>query len=292
MPSIQRRPQVATADASLRPPTLAEVTDHLDTAPWIANIGDVVGQLQAAGNLVLVCTVTWRFAAEHLRRLHGFDAVSGTVMGTRKGVLTGAVVRHFDREDKIGFVGEHCARCGLDLHNVVAVGDARSDLPLFAVAGRAVALNATPHARAAADAVIDTGDLSDLLPVLQRADAGAPRPPHRTCYGVPDREHIKGAWMADSTFTFRVDEELKAAFADIAAAQEHTAAQLLRVLMRNTVQQWHESQEHGAWIHSEVKHALQEAADPTIERIPHDRVLSSWRQQRAELERRAAGRSA
>lgn len=31
--------------------------------------------------------------------------------------------------------------------------------------------------------------------------------------------------MADSTFTFRVDQELKAAFADVAAAQEHTAAQ-------------------------------------------------------------------
>lgn len=98
--------------------------------------------------------------------------------------------------------------------------------------------------------------------------------------------------MADSTFTFRVDDELKAAFADVAAAQEHTAAQLLRVLMRNTVQQWRESQEHDAWIRGEVNHALREASDPTIERIPHDRVLSSWRQQRAELERRAAGRSA
>ena len=97
--------------------------------------------------------------------------------------------------------------------------------------------------------------------------------------------------MADSTFTFRVDDELKAAFADVAAAQEHTAAQLLRVVMRTTVQQWHESQEHDAWIRGEVDQALQEAADPAIERIPHDRVLSSWRQQRAELERRAAGRT-
>ena len=98
--------------------------------------------------------------------------------------------------------------------------------------------------------------------------------------------------MADSTFTFRVDDELKAAFADVASAQEHTAAQLLRIVMRNTVQQWHESHEHDAWIRNEVNHALREATDPGIERIPHDRVLSSWRQQRAELERRAAGRTA
>jgi predicted transcriptional regulator len=98
--------------------------------------------------------------------------------------------------------------------------------------------------------------------------------------------------MADSTFTFRVDDELKAAFAEAAAAQEHTAAQLLRVLMRDAVQRWHESREHDAWFRSVVEQAVREAADPTVDRIPHDRVLSSWRQQRAELERRAAGRTA
>ena len=98
--------------------------------------------------------------------------------------------------------------------------------------------------------------------------------------------------MADSTFTFRVDDELKAAFAEVAAAQEHTAAQLLRVLMRHAVQQWHESQEHDAWFRGEVEQALEEAADPQVERVPHDRVVSSWRQQRAELKRRAAGRTA
>jgi predicted transcriptional regulator len=98
--------------------------------------------------------------------------------------------------------------------------------------------------------------------------------------------------MADSTFTFRVDEDLKAAFAKIAAAQEHTAAQLLRLLMRDAVQHWHESQQHDAWFRGEVEQAVREAADPTIERIPHDQVISSWRQQRADLERRAAGRTA
>lgn len=39
--------------------------------------------------------------------------------------------------------------------------------------------------------------------------------------------------MADSTFTFRVDDEVEAAFAEVAAAQGRTAAQLSRVLMRH-----------------------------------------------------------
>jgi predicted transcriptional regulator len=98
--------------------------------------------------------------------------------------------------------------------------------------------------------------------------------------------------MADSTFTFRVDDELKAAFAEVAAAQDRTAAQLLRSLMRDATRRWNETQEHDAWFRSEVEQALGQAADSAVDRIAHDRVMSSWRQQRAELERRAVGRTA
>jgi quinol monooxygenase YgiN/predicted transcriptional regulator len=98
--------------------------------------------------------------------------------------------------------------------------------------------------------------------------------------------------MADSTFTFRVDDELKSAFAEVAVAQERTAAQLLRVLMRETVQRWHESQEHDGWFRGEIGDALGEAEDAAVQRVAHEHVVSTWRQQRAELERRAAGRTA
>lgn len=98
--------------------------------------------------------------------------------------------------------------------------------------------------------------------------------------------------MADSTFTFRVDDDLKRAFAEVAAAQEHTAAQLLRVLMRGAVAQWHEARAHDAWFRGEVTQSLDEAADPAVEPVGHEQVSSSWQRQRAQLERRAAGRTA
>lgn len=98
--------------------------------------------------------------------------------------------------------------------------------------------------------------------------------------------------MADSTFTFRVDDELKAAFAEAAAAQDRTAAQLLRVLMREATRRWHESEEHDAWFRGEVTQALDEAADSGVERVVHDDLMSTWQQQRADLKRRAAGRTA
>ncbi len=98
--------------------------------------------------------------------------------------------------------------------------------------------------------------------------------------------------MAESTFTFRVDDELKAAFAEVAANQERTAAQLLRVLMKDAVHRDRELREHDRWFRGEVEHALGEADDPSTPRLAHDAVRSSWQQQRAALEGRATGRPA
>lgn len=98
--------------------------------------------------------------------------------------------------------------------------------------------------------------------------------------------------MAESTFTFRVDDELKAAFAEVAVGQERTAAQLLRVLMRDAVHRDRELREHDRWFRGEVDRALAEADAPTTRRLDHGSVRSSWQQQRAAIEQQANGRPA
>ena len=98
--------------------------------------------------------------------------------------------------------------------------------------------------------------------------------------------------MAESTFTFRVDDELKAAFAEVAASQERTAAQLLRVPMKDAVHRDRELDEYDRWFRSEIEHALTEADDPAAPRLAHESVRSSWQQQRAAIERQATGRPA
>ncbi len=95
--------------------------------------------------------------------------------------------------------------------------------------------------------------------------------------------------MTNTTFTFRVDGDLKANFAETARAQDRTAAQLLRVLMREAVQRQEEAREHDAWFRSEVAQAVREADDPNLRRVPHDEVRSNWRRQRTELVKRVGG---
>jgi len=59
--------------------------------------------------------------------------------------------------------------------------------------------------------------------------------------------------MSDATFTFRVDDGLKAEFANAAKAHDRTGAQLLRDFMRSYVAQQEEAQQYDAWLAQKVE---------------------------------------
>ena len=59
--------------------------------------------------------------------------------------------------------------------------------------------------------------------------------------------------MSESTFTFRVDDSLKAAFADAAKQKDRNAAQLLRDFMRSYVAGTQDDAEYDAWFRRKVE---------------------------------------
>jgi phosphoserine phosphatase len=137
-----------------------DVWEALDDATWIGGISETVDALHSAGVVVLLATITWRAAADRLVARHGFDGACGTEL------RADGSVRTCDEHDKAAFVVAECERRGIALHRLAAVGDSRSDLPLFERAGLAIALNGDERARDAADVVVETDDLTDLLPLL------------------------------------------------------------------------------------------------------------------------------
>jgi phosphoserine phosphatase len=149
------------------------VRTALAAVPCIHGIEDTVSALAARGIPSLLCTVTWRFAAEVLRERYGLVATCGTELSEEPdGVLSGRVSRYFDEHDKRGFVEDWCAARGLRLERCIAIGDSRSDIPLFGAVGFSIALNATPAARAAATVALDTDDLRDVLALIPERPAG------------------------------------------------------------------------------------------------------------------------
>lgn len=92
--------------------------------------------------------------------------------------------------------------------------------------------------------------------------------------------------MSESTFTFRIDEELKIAFAASAKAQDRTSAQLLRTLMREVVERDQAARDYDAWFRAEVEEAIKEADDPNTVWVGNEQVKKDWARQRAALVRR------
>jgi len=147
--------------------SVAEAWRVLEDGSWIDGMAETFQVLTTAGVSLLLGTITWSFAAEMLKERYGFAAASGTEMQAPDGVLSGVVSRYFDEHDKLRFVEDWCAQNGYSMSQVAAIGDSRSDVPLFHRVGMSIALNATPDARAAATHVLDTEDLRDVLALLQ-----------------------------------------------------------------------------------------------------------------------------
>lgn len=146
---------------------LPQVVEKLDDIVCIDGIDATIAALRERGVESLLGTVTWSFAAEEFGRRHGFVAVSGTEIELDSGgVPTGGVKRHFDEWDKLEFVESHCEANGIDLAECIAVGDSRSDVPLFEAVGLSIALNATSDAREAASVALDTENLTEILDLI------------------------------------------------------------------------------------------------------------------------------
>lgn len=65
--------------------------------------------------------------------------------------------------------------------------------------------------------------------------------------------------MSDATFTFRVDDSLKADFSKAAKGKDRTGAQLLRDFMRDFVRQQQESAAYDAWFDNQVQVGIDSA---------------------------------
>jgi phosphoserine phosphatase len=159
--------QVAEGDAIVYAgQPLKTIEKAVLSIPTIAGIADTITSLHERGIATLIVTVTWSFAARALAEKYGIAGYAGAEMEVADGILAGRVRRHFEAEDKVRFVEQFARRRGFTLRDCAAVGDSRSDIPLFNSVGLSIALNATAQAQAAATRSLKTRDLRDVLPLL------------------------------------------------------------------------------------------------------------------------------
>lgn len=147
---------------------LGEVDEILDRVPTLQNIALVVARISTLGHHCVLASVTWHFAVGFYARKFGFPVFSGTKAEVREGVLSGYVTEYFDENDKADFVRRHCDSLGIPMTRCMAIGDSRSDLPLFRLAGSSIAVNSrSDELGQIAKHSVTADDLAELLPYIE-----------------------------------------------------------------------------------------------------------------------------
>jgi phosphoserine phosphatase len=143
--------------------TEAEIGARLESLPLVEGIAETVAWCHERGLRPILTTLAWTPVGKLLAARFGFAAYCGPVPAVEAGRYTGDVAEHLDEYGKRDFALAQ----GIAPEWCVAVGDSRSDLPLFAAVGMSIGFNASAAARAVATHVVDSGDLRAIVPLLE-----------------------------------------------------------------------------------------------------------------------------
>jgi phosphoserine phosphatase len=84
-------------------------------------------------------------------------------MKAEEDILTGGIEYICTEDDKLQFFLDICRGYGIPANETVAIGDSRSDHPVFRNAGKSIALNADAETKKLATYSVDTDNLLDIL---------------------------------------------------------------------------------------------------------------------------------
>lgn len=140
--------------------------------PLVDGIAEVLARCRELDLAPYLATLAWAPVGAHLCAAFGFEGSSGPSLVEVDGEYTGEVAHHLDEFGKRDHALQVAHGLGLSASGCAAVGDSRSDLPLFREAGLAIAFNADAAASAEADIDVVGPDLRSILPHLERWAAG------------------------------------------------------------------------------------------------------------------------
>jgi phosphoserine phosphatase len=144
-----------------------QVWEWLAGLPLVDGISDVLDWCCRNDVLAALATLAWEPVGAYLCEVFGFEATCGPRLEYADGRYTGAVALHFSPFAKRDFAQEVARSAGLSMNRCAAIGDSRSDVPLFGEVGLAVAFNGDEHVSEIADVQVAGNDLRKVLPALE-----------------------------------------------------------------------------------------------------------------------------
>nr|WP_255558339.1 phosphoserine phosphatase SerB [Zhongshania aquimaris] len=147
---------------------LAGIAESLRITEGAENL---VSTLKLLGYKTAILSGGFTYFGHYLQRKLGIDYVHANELVIRDGRVTGEVEGIVvDGKRKAELLREIAKREGLDMEQVIAVGDGANDLPMLSIAGLGIAFRAKPIVRENAKQSISTLGLDGILYLLGISD--------------------------------------------------------------------------------------------------------------------------
>jgi phosphoserine phosphatase len=131
----------------------------------------LLATLRALGYKTAILSGGFTYFARDLQRQLGIDYVHANELDIADGLVTGEVKGPIvDGNRKAELLRQLAQQEGIDLQQVIAVGDGANDLPMLSIAGLGVAFRAKPLVKQSADQSISTLGLDAILYLLGLSD--------------------------------------------------------------------------------------------------------------------------
>lgn len=143
---------------------LSGIADHLKLTEGAEQL---IRTLKALGYKTAILSGGFTYFGQYLQQKLGIDYVHANELEIRDGKVTGNVIgRVVDGQRKAELLREIAQKEGVNLEQVIAVGDGANDLPMLGIAGLGIAFRAKPLVKQNAKQAISTLGLDGILYLL------------------------------------------------------------------------------------------------------------------------------
>ena len=147
---------------------LRRVADELKITEGAEHL---ISTLRALGFKTAILSGGFTYFARHLQERLGMDHVYANELDIDDGIVTGKVSGTIvDGARKAELLRQLAREEGIDLQQVIAVGDGANDLPMLSIAGLGIAFRAKPLVKKTAEQSISTLGLDAILYLLGISD--------------------------------------------------------------------------------------------------------------------------
>ena len=131
----------------------------------------LISTLRTLGYKTAILSGGFTYFAKHLQARLGMDYVYANELDIAQGVVTGKIRGEIvDGARKAQLLRQLADDLGIDLQQVIAVGDGANDLPMLSIAGLGIAFRAKPLVQKSAEQSISTLGLDAILYLLGISD--------------------------------------------------------------------------------------------------------------------------